>query len=60
MKVTARRYAFCRECSTITDDELDAEYTVQWIVDAPEPKRGAWGVRKPATYRCQVCGTENH
>lgn len=59
MKVTARRYGFCKECSTITDDELDAEYTVQWIVEAPEPKIGSWDARKPAKYRCEICGTEN-
>lgn len=60
MKVVARRYAFCKNCSPLTGDlEPDEDYTVQWLVNAPEPKRGAWGTRKPAEYRCQECGEVN-
>ena len=57
MKVVPRRYALCTNCSRPFDDLDPAEdYTVQWLVNAPEPKRRAWGVRKPAEYRCRECG----
>jgi len=44
------RYDWCVGCD---------EHTVQWLIDAPEPKRGSWGTRKPAEYRCQNCGEKN-
>lgn len=59
MRVNARILSLCTECSNIGENTLEPEYTIQWIVEAPEPKRGSWGTRKPAKYKCQECGTEN-